>query len=155
MIIIDFPAYDVSEDGIITRIVGCNQSKKGKVMKPWIDDEGYYKVELSNENGGKTYRIHRLIALHFIKNPDNLECVDHRNGIRTDNRIENLRWCTKQQNSMNCKGKGYTVRPNGKFRSIIIINNKRISLGTYVTEEEASKAYRDACIKYKGDFARL
>ena len=49
----------------------------------------------------KYYRKHRLIVLQWIPNPDNLPCIDHLNHNRTDNRIENLRWCSHLQNANN------------------------------------------------------
>ena len=154
MIINGFPDNDLTEEGVITRITDSNRSKKGHIKKPSFDNHGYYHVDLRNENRRKSYRIHRLIAEHFIENPDNLPCVDHINGIRTDNRIENLRWVTNHQNLMNHKGKGYYIKPNGKFRALICVNYKLIHLGTYLTEEEAKQAYQEACTKYKGEFAR-
>ena len=154
MIIENYPSYDLTEEGIITRVVGGQGAKIGKVLKHSLNNKGYYCVILSNENGQKLCRIHRLIALHFIPNPNNHPFVDHINGIRTDNRIENLRWVTKAQNQMNMKGKGYSEISNGNFQARIRVNKKPINLGTYVTKEEASAVYKEACIFYKGDFAR-
>jgi len=154
MIIENYPDYDISIDGVITRVTDSRTCKKGKVLKHILHKQGYYRVNLTNENGMKTYRIHRLIAEHFIANPNNYPFIDHINGIRTDNRIENLRWVTKAQNQMNIKGKGYYINAKGKFEAHIKVNNKQIYLGTYITEEEATQAYQEACIFYKGDFAR-
>lgn len=62
---------------------------------------GYLDYCISN-NGDSTYKtIHRLVAETFIPNPNNLPCIDHINTIRTDNRIENLRWCTHEENMNN------------------------------------------------------
>jgi len=49
----------------------------------------------------KKYSIHRLIAINFIPNPENLPCIDHINRVKTDNRIENLRWVTHRDNMCN------------------------------------------------------
>ena len=56
-------------------------------------------VRLTKFNKGKTFSVHRIVAKAFIQNPDNLPEVDHLNGIRDDNRVENLRWCTRQENN--------------------------------------------------------
>lgn len=73
---------------------------KYKVLKTKINYKtGYEEVTLTKNNKGKTLLLHRLLAIHFIPNPKNLENVNHINGIKTDNRIENLEWCTKQQNT--------------------------------------------------------
>ena len=58
---------------------------------------GYVRVSLNQ----KSYNKHRLIALQWIPNPNNLPCIDHINHVRTDNRLENLRWCTNEENANN------------------------------------------------------
>ena len=67
---------------------------RGKVRKHYILPNGYHCVNLC----GKTNYIHRLVATAFIPNPENLPCVDHINCDKSDNRVENLRWCTYKQN---------------------------------------------------------
>ena len=69
-----------------------------RIVKECIDRQsGYVKCRLNQ----KMYYKHRLIANQFIENPDNYECVDHINHIRTDNRIENLRWVSRRMNNNN------------------------------------------------------
>lgn len=62
---------------------------------------GYLFITLYKNGKGKQFNIHRLVAKHFVPNPDNKPCVDHINGIKTDNRACNLRWCTHKENSNN------------------------------------------------------
>ena len=70
----------------------------GKILSESFDKStGYYRVHLCN----KFLRKHRLIAKQFIPNPDNLPYVDHINRDKTDNHIENLRWCTSSENQFN------------------------------------------------------
>lgn len=58
-----------------------------------------YKVVLVRENGGfKNYKVHRLVAEKYIPNPENLPCINHINGDKLDNRVENLEWCTQKHN---------------------------------------------------------
>ena len=64
--------------------------------------KGYRTVSLCNDEGKrKTFYIHRLVAMTFIENPENKSQVDHINEDRTDNRVENLRWCSGRENMNN------------------------------------------------------
>lgn len=62
--------------------------------------DGYIRVTLTDKNGVQNqHKIHRLVATHFIPNPQELEAVDHINENKLDNRVENLRWCTRGENT--------------------------------------------------------
>jgi len=69
-----------------------------KILKPAIKRDGYCTVTLLNQGKRKYSRIHRLVAQQFIKNDYNKPEVNHKNGIKTDNRLENLEWMTTQEN---------------------------------------------------------
>ena len=72
--------------------------KKGRILKPMKDNNGYLKVRLCNGEKSKTFNLHRLIAELFIPNPNNYKEVNHKNEIKTDNRVENLEWCDRKYN---------------------------------------------------------
>lgn len=70
-----------------------------KILGTKINRLGYKEVALSKDGKTKTVLLHRLIAQHFIDNPHNYPCVNHKNGVKTDNRLENLEWCTRSYNT--------------------------------------------------------
>ena len=80
--------------------------KSNKIKKAQLDKDGYYRISLHKNNMYKRFFIHRLIALHFIPNPENLPLIDHKDRNKTNNNIENLRWATISDNSKNRNIKG-------------------------------------------------
>lgn len=84
-----FPdCYAVSSNGDVL------SKRSGKLLKLKLSKAGYYYVALACHGEIKTMRIHRLVALAFIPNPENKPTVNHINEIKTDNRVENLEWAT-------------------------------------------------------------
>ena len=95
--------YEVSNLGRVRRMNYTNQYgtfDKIVILKSWTHN-GYQYVQLSKYNKKKIFRIHRLVAETFIPNPNNLSEIDHINTIKTDNRVENLRWVTHKENMNN------------------------------------------------------
>ena len=87
-----FPRYSITIDGVIT-------NKKGQELKPRLDKKGYWRLMIRDITGKARHQfIHRLIAITYIPNPMNRPCINHINGIKTDNSINNLEWCTQSEN---------------------------------------------------------
>lgn len=93
----EFENYGISKDGIIINL------KRQKELKYFIDKDGYYKVGLCINKKKYNRFVHRLVAITYIDNPNNLPTVDHIDGNRTNNSVENLRWATYSENSRNTK----------------------------------------------------
>lgn len=88
--------YQVSNNGNIKNII------RNKYLKPRLDAYGYLRVILYKKGTHyKNFQVHRLVAQAFIPNLENKPQVDHINTIRTDNKVENLRWVTYKENNLN------------------------------------------------------
>ena len=75
--------------------------KKEKIKTtPVFGSAGYCQLMLYKGNVGKMFQVHRIVCLAFIPNPNNLPTVNHKNGIRTDNRLDNLEWCSYRDNEL-------------------------------------------------------
>lgn len=71
---------------------------KSHPLKIHSKENGYQRVVLSLDGCGKYYYVHRLVANLFIPNPDNLPCVNHKDGDKSNNCVDNLEWCTRSEN---------------------------------------------------------
>ena len=71
----------------------------GKILRSELDKSGYPVVTLSKDAKQRTFKVHRLIGMTYIENPNNLPQIDHINSVKYDNRPENLRWCSTQENT--------------------------------------------------------
>lgn len=89
---------------------------KTRLRKQTYTQKGYLSLILSKDKANKTCVVHRIVASHFIPNNENKPQVNHRNGVKDDNRVENLEWCTNQENcyhAWNVLERDVRVQPKG------------------------------------------
>ena len=140
--------YAISDEGTLYNIV------KGTIMKTRVDVSGYEIVVLSLNNCKKTHRVHRLVYESFHGKKDDNLVIDHIDNNKLNNRLDNLRKLTNRDNVSRSKvskyGRGVRFYPKlNKFGSYIQINKTPYHLGTFQTQNEASKAYSDALYNWE------
>jgi len=79
---------------------GGKRELRERILKPWIDKAGYFRVELRNPENAKrsVLLLHRVFAKEFLPNPKELQTINHIDGIKTNNSLKNLEWCTQADN---------------------------------------------------------
>ena len=121
----DYPGYRISNFGNIF------SKKLKKVMTIPIDCDGYCRIGLWKNQVCKKFFIHRLVALHFIPNPENKPTVNHKDGNKLNNHINNLEWNTMKENNQHAVevlGKVFTGR--NKVTVTVVKGDEEINLGT-------------------------
>lgn len=126
--------YQVSSLGNI-KSLGNSFRKKEKLLKQHFNTQGYYHVLLCGKIKPRASVIHRIVAKAFIENPQNKPEVNHINGNKIDNRLENLEWCTADENrqhayslGLKCEGEkhGRSKLKNSDICKIIDLLNQGI-----------------------------
>jgi hypothetical protein len=153
--------YSVSNFGRV------RNNKTSKIVKGSINSEGYLNLDYTIEGTRHYKKIHRLIAVAFVPNPEDKPCVDHIDNNRTNNNAYNLRWCTIGENQQNkCVHKNNSTGTKGvyfrkdakdtennkKWRAIIMHNGVSINLGHFKTKEEATLARMKKATELFGEF---
>lgn len=103
----------------VNRIDNCNRPRVGKILKFIKSNSGYFQVHFSKNGGTRVLLVHRLIAKAFLENPNNYSCVNHIDGNKLNNNVDNLEWCTQSHNVNESYKLGLQERQYGKdnFRS--------------------------------------
>lgn len=103
-----------SVDRIVVRMYRGGFSKAGKIVKPYVTPKGYLRIQLSKDGKLKNFMVHRLVALAFIENPNNKPEVNHKDGNKRNNFLENLEWVTSSENQIHAYDTGLK-KPNVKY----------------------------------------
>jgi hypothetical protein len=149
--------YEISNLGRIKKPAQTYKSgwsRQEKITFGDISKRGYKTIGLFQGGKYKIRYIHRLVAEAFVRNPENQKDVNHINGIKSDNRAENLEWVNQRENKshslLNNKSEkltGVCYRPKQILRpweAKIHLNGKTQYLGIFKTQQEASEAYQRA-----------
>lgn len=125
-----------SVERLILKSNGRHSIFPSKPLKPVTNRLGYKRVVLSNKTGKKTYSIHRIVATAFIPNESNKKQVNHINGIKNDNRSENLEWCSPSENMIHAfksglatsflKGLKGQTHPSSKLKTDQVLKIKQL-----------------------------
>ena len=112
--------YEINNYGVVRRIKYDNignlyQHQLPNYIKPRYDKDGYMRYDLSLNNKVKRYMAHRLVADVFIPNPNNLPCVNHKDGNKKNNYVDNLEWCSVRHNNIHALKTGLRNMKNNKL----------------------------------------
>lgn len=141
---------------------------QGKILKPRTGKNGYKYVVLCSRCEHRTFTIHRLVALAFVSNPNGFNVVNHIDGNKTNNAVDNIEWCSYSENTLHAIKEGlfkpeksantmrsqlrqnknntsgtkgvYFNKKLRKWQAYIRVNYKMIYLGVYENKEDAIKA---------------
>lgn len=106
--IVDYKNYTIDELGNVFSI------RRNKYLKSTIDRNGYVKITLCEDYKQKIMSLHRLLAIHFIPNPLNKLCVNHKDGNKQNNSLDNLEWCTHSENIKHAYSNKLMIHSKGK-----------------------------------------
>jgi hypothetical protein len=132
--------YEISSFGVIRSVDrkvdfedGRYANYKGKLIKKVVNSNGYYVSTLWKNSKSKTVYIHRLVAEYFILNPDNKKFINHIDGNKLNNTIENLEWVTQLENSKHAQQTGLTPKTHcaKPVKQYDLQNNLIATFGSY------------------------
>lgn len=145
--------YQVSSFGRVKSLARIVESRKGvfgnkkeKFLSDWDCGKGYRKVKLSKSGIDKSIRVHRLVAQTFLDNPASKSEVNHVNGIKNDNKVENLEWVTGSENIIHSLANNLKIPQKGSEHGMSKLTEKDVleirEIGRSKGLKEVSKIYK-------------
>lgn len=130
--------YEVSNMGRVRSLKDNHGEHREKILKSGYDNNGYCTVVLYKNRKTKGFLVHRLVATAFVPNPENLPVVNHLDECKSNNHVENLEWCTVQQNTKysSYKYKGLlTGDKNPNSKKVVCLETENV----FTTVKEAKE----------------
>jgi hypothetical protein len=139
-------ANQKNRGGVIQKVVVIE-----KILSQMKTPGGYMRIGATYNGIRRKFYVHVLLAKAFVPNPKNKPCVNHKNGIKTDNRIENLEWVSIRENALH----GFRNKKNGlppgiyfhstrnRYQGAILVGKKRHQIGDHKNLEDAIHAYEN------------
>lgn len=107
----------------ISNLGRIRNAKSKKLYIIGIDSNGYYRINLYDNLGKyKTYRVHRLLGIAFIPNPNNYPCINHIDGNKLNNDLSNLEWCTYKHNIIHAVQNKLRIAPTKEKHGRSLLN---------------------------------
>lgn len=144
----DYPFIEANQygdvrttDHYVTRSDGRKQFVKGRILKQHMDKDGYMQISTRMNGKNVNLLVHRVVATCFLPNPDNLPQVNHRDGDRTNNSVENLEFCTPQYNTAYREKYGVSAKEFTKAlrKSLFAVNLKTLEVLWFPSQHEAAR----------------
>ena len=122
----NYSLYECSNTGLI-KTFNWKGSGQTRIMKPAYDGSGYLRTMLKRDDGViHTVKLHRIVAKTWIENPENKSEINHINAVKDDNRVENLEWCTREENLLHSIENGLQYVLKGSEIGTSILTEKDV-----------------------------
>lgn len=118
----DFPRWEISTLGNLRWI------KDSKPVYTRKEKRGYTVAQITIHGKIKTVKVHRLVAKAFLENPENKRCVNHKDSCKTNNKVNNLEWCTHVENNRHARENGLTPTLRGSQHGMAKIGEELVHL---------------------------
>lgn len=119
--------YRISTLGRVSSYPKVQNGNKMIIRKITIDNRGYYRVCVGHNRKKETFKVHRVVAAHFIPNPNNLKEINHIDGNKLNNSVDNLEWSNRSLNIRHAFNTGLIQPQRGSKNGFSILNEKQVT----------------------------